>query len=60
MSLNSISPIDGRYYKSTSNLVTFFSEKGLMRYRLTVEGEYLIALSELKIKLKKISEKEKK
>jgi len=60
MSLNSISPIDGRYYKSTSNLVTFFSEKGLMRYRLTVEGEYLIALSKLKIKLKKISEKEKK
>ena len=31
-----------------------------MRYRLTIEGEYLIALSELKIKLRKLSDKEKK
>ena len=60
MSLNSISPIDGRYEKSTSLLSPIFSERGLMRYRIIVEGEYLIALSGLKIKLRKFSEKEKK
>ena len=60
MSLNSISPIDGRYEKSAFPLSPFFSEKGLMHYRLMVEGEYLIALSKEKIKLKNLSEKEKK
>src|SRR3989344_196436 len=45
MSLNSISPIDGRYEKSTSVLSSFFSEKALMHYRMVIEGEYLIALS---------------
>ncbi len=60
MSLNSISPIDGRYHKSTSILSRVFSERGLMRYRVMVEGEYLIALSELKIKLRKLSDREKK
>jgi len=60
MSLNSISPIDGRYNKSTSFLSPIFSERGLMRYRLIIEGEYLIALSELKIKSRKLSDKEKK
>ncbi len=60
MSLNSISPIDGRYGKITSALASIFSEKGFMQYRIIVEGEYLIALSELKIKLRKITTKEKK
>ncbi len=60
MSLNSISPIDGRYSRATLPLSPFFSEKSLMRYRVIVEGEYLIALSGLKIKLKKLSDKEKK
>ena len=60
MPLNSISPIDGRYTKQTSVLSPIFSESGLMRYRVMVEGEYLIALSELKIKLRKLSDKEKK
>lgn len=45
MSLNSISPIDGRYEKPTSVLSPFFSEKALMHYRMVVEGEYFIALS---------------
>ncbi|MEK9182819.1 MAG: adenylosuccinate lyase [Patescibacteria group bacterium] len=45
MPLNSISPIDGRYEKTTYVLSPFFSEKALMRYRVIVEGEYLIALS---------------
>ena|SRR3989344_2278915 len=60
MSLNSISPIDGRYKKSSFALSPIFSERGLLRYRLMVEGEYLIALSSLKIKLRKLSEREKK
>ena len=60
MSLNSISPIDGRYQRASLPLASIFSERGLMKYRLMVEGEYLIALSELKIKLRKFSNKEKK
>ncbi len=60
MSLNSISPIDGRYEKITSLLAPIFSERAFMRYRIVVEGEYLIALSELKVKLRKITSEEKK
>lgn len=40
-----ISPIDGRYQKDTEVLSTFFSESALMRYRIRIEIEYLIALS---------------
>jgi len=57
--LNSISPIDGRYHKTTEPLAAFFSEQALMKYRLVVEGEYLIALSDAKL-LRKLSVKEKK
>ena len=42
--LNAISPLDGRYGSSVKNLSTYFSESALMRYRVTVEVEYLIAL----------------
>ena len=45
-SLDAISPIDGRYRRHTKPLAEFFSEKGLMKHRLIVEGEYLIALSD--------------
>ena len=44
--LQAISPIDGRYRKHTEPLARFFSEAALIRYRIVVEGEYLIALSE--------------
>lgn len=44
--LEAISPIDGRYRRHTEPLAEFFSEKGLIKYRLKVEGEYLIFLSE--------------
>jgi adenylosuccinate lyase len=44
-SLTAISPIDGRYFKTTQPLAPFFSEFGLMRYRVQVEIEYFIALS---------------
>jgi len=45
-SLNAISPIDGRYRFQNENLSTYFSEKGLIRYRVLVEIEYFIALCE--------------
>jgi adenylosuccinate lyase len=44
--LNSISPIDGRYRKSTKPLAAFFSEEALIKYRVLVEVEYFIALCE--------------
>ena len=42
--LNAISPLDGRYGNAVKNLSAFFSESALMRYRLKVEVEYLIAI----------------
>ncbi|MCB0657997.1 MAG: adenylosuccinate lyase [Saprospiraceae bacterium] len=39
-----ISPVDGRYVGKTKALQLFFSEFGLIRYRVQVEIEYLIAL----------------
>lgn len=42
--LTAISPIDGRYRSKLAPLASFFSEYGLMRYRLKVEVEYLIFL----------------
>jgi adenylosuccinate lyase len=44
--LTAISPIDGRYRDKVSELSMYFSEFGLIRYRLLVEVEYLIALSD--------------
>ena len=43
--LNAISPLDGRYSERVKELSPIFSESALMRYRLKVEIEYLIALS---------------
>ncbi|MCK4904476.1 MAG: adenylosuccinate lyase, partial [Candidatus Marinimicrobia bacterium] len=42
--LDSISPIDGRYEKDTNELKLFFSEEALIKYRIKIEIEYLIAL----------------
>jgi adenylosuccinate lyase len=47
--LNSISPIDGRYHQQTKHLSAYFSEAALIRYRVFVEVEYFIALCELPI-----------
>ena len=47
--LNSISPIDGRYYNKTEVLSDYFSEKALIFYRLKVEIEYFISLCNLGI-----------
>ena len=51
-----VSPIDGRYSPQTSELSPFFSEAALIRYRLRVETEYLIALCNLPLpQLKSVS-----
>lgn len=44
--LQAISPIDGRYRSKVDQLGHFFSEYALIRYRVLVEIEYFIALSE--------------
>jgi adenylosuccinate lyase len=46
-SLSAISPVDGRYRQKTDELSAYFSEYGLIRYRLLVEIEYFIALTEI-------------
>ena len=43
--LSALSPLDGRYGNSVKDLAAYFSEAALMRYRLYIEIEYLIALS---------------
>jgi len=45
-SLTAISPIDGRYQRKTSELQPYFSEFGLIRYRVIIEIEYFIAMVE--------------
>ncbi len=58
-SLSAISPIDGRYRKSTEDISRYFSEFALIRYRIFVEIEYFIALHELKLpELKNIKKSE--
>ena len=47
--LNSISPIDGRYFDKTKVLNKYFSEKALIFYRLKVEVEYFISLCKIGI-----------
>jgi adenylosuccinate lyase len=59
--LKALSPLDGRYKKHTDVLSTYFSEFGLILYRVNIEVEYFIALSETGItSLEGIGLKEKK
>ncbi len=46
--LTAISPIDGRYYKTSNSLAEYFSEYALIKYRVKVEVAYFIALGEKK------------
>ncbi len=46
--LTAISPIDGRYRKQVQHLSDYFSEFALMKYRVLVEIEYYLFLSEKK------------
>ena len=58
--LLNLSPLDGRYEKDLVELKSFFSEMSLIKYRIKIEIEYLIALSnEKEIKsLKPFTKKE--
>lgn len=58
--LTAISPVDGRYRKTTEPLDIYFSEFGLIKYRVQVEIEYFIYLSEIGLaQLPKIAEDKK-
>ena len=46
MAIKSISPLDGRYSKNLEPLTAYFSEWGLIKYRIHVECEWLIMMSE--------------
>ena len=45
--LTAISPLDGRYYNSVSELSEYFSEYAYIKARVRVEVEYFIALCKL-------------
>ncbi len=45
MTLLSLSPLDGRYREKVLQLPEYFSEAALMKYRITIEVEFFIALS---------------
>ena len=45
--LTAVSPIDGRYRNKTEEFAPYFSEFGLIKYRVLVEIEYFIALCRL-------------
>lgn len=58
--LTAISSVDGRYHGISTDLSEYFSEYGLIRKRLVVECEYLIALSETAgVGMRKLTEEEK-
>jgi adenylosuccinate lyase len=46
MSIKAISPLDGRYWEQVSGLGEFSSEWALIKYRVHVEVEWLIAMSQ--------------
>ena len=46
--LTAISPVDGRYHHQVQHLNEYFSEYGLMKYRVQVEIEYLLFLEKKK------------
>ncbi|XP_020677519.1 uncharacterized protein LOC110096090 [Dendrobium catenatum] len=54
-SIMGLSPLDGRYAQKTKNLRPFFSEYGLIRYRVMIEIKWLLKLSEIP-EIKEVSE----
>lgn len=58
--LTAISPVDGRYWGKAENLAAYFSEYALIRYRVRVEIEYFIALSEYLPQLSELNTEEVK
>ena len=57
--LTAISSVDGRYRDISAALLEHFSEFGLIRKRLLVECEYLIALSGAGVGMRKLGKEEK-
>src|SRR3989338_2866648 len=57
--LTAVASIDGRYWTTSAELSEYFSEYGLIRARLLVETEYLIALSEANAGVRALSNEEK-
>lgn len=56
--LLNISPVDGRYHNKVSELKNYFSEYALIKFRVYVEIEYFIALTEIPLpQLKKFDPK---
>jgi adenylosuccinate lyase len=54
-----ITSLDGRYYEKAQALSPYFSEFALMKYRVMVECEFLICLSEARVtKLRKLTPNE--
>jgi adenylosuccinate lyase len=47
--LTAISPVDGRYRAQLAPLAPYFSEFGLIRYRVRIEVEYFLFLAEKKV-----------
>uniref|UniRef100_A0A0A9EDP7 Adenylosuccinate lyase n=1 Tax=Arundo donax TaxID=35708 RepID=A0A0A9EDP7_ARUDO len=45
--LMALSPLDGRYERSIKDLMPFFSEFGLIRYRVLIEVKWLLKLSQI-------------
>jgi len=59
--LTAISPIDGRYRSKVEKLDRYFSEYALFKYRIKVEIEYFLSLSEFGIKeLSNLNKEQKK
>ena len=58
--LTAISPVDGRYHSKTKALQAYYSEYGLIRYRVLVEVEYFIALTAIPLPSLKDFPKEQK
>lgn len=58
--LTAISPVDGRYRNKAENLAAYFSEYALIKYRVRVEIEYFIALSEFLPQLSELNTAEVK
>ena len=58
--LTAISPVDGRYRNKAENLAAYFSEYALIKYRVRVEIEYFITLSEFLPQLSELNAAEVK
>lgn len=58
--LTALSPLDGRYVRETEPLREYWSEFAYIRGRVRVEVEYLIALSNETLLIRRLSETEQK